>query len=59
MFSLSLLCSSKDYGKNFTNVTNLFPSYAVLEWYYISADADKVTHDSPLILHITSMFIFS
>ena len=42
--SVSLsLPSSKDYGKTFENITTMFPSDAVAEWYYISSNADIVS----------------
>ena len=40
---IHFLSSSKDYGKSFNNITNLFPDSAVLEWYRISSNADIVS----------------
>ena len=37
---------STDYGRNFTNETDKFPSDAVAHWYYISKDNVKVVNIS-------------
>ena len=44
--------SSKNYGKSFENITHLFDYNAVLEWYYISSDADIVSSSPSLSLFL-------